>query len=293
MINKIALGGLPLTHLASGGAAVKPRRVHCVCLPFPAAYFALYVPLPLCGIVQAHFLAVNGDGAVIQLPQLFRAVRRIRQPLNDREKRVAAIPAAQPRPGAVTRGGVKIRVFVRLPGTGKPFALPRGVGRPRAVVGGGLHEVCFHLVHTAQLHLCGGLVHPRQGRPAKSHIQIIHPAGGVLDHGQAVSCQRLDACFYGILIAECPGGYLLIRKIKGVLKLLCSGCRRGTGQIAVLVQRFGQSRLYDLLHIGVFCQRQGIIPGSAVQLIIHGEGAGCRLIKQEDQLFLRQAQRPV
>jgi hypothetical protein len=66
---------------------------------------------------------------------------------------------------------------------------------------GGFHKVCSHLVHAAQLHLGSGLVYARQGCPAKSHIQVVHPAGGVLNGSNAFAGSNVRlpsriACWY-------------------------------------------------------------------------------------------------
>lgn len=148
------LPGLPQLHRAVGG--VGPGGILGQISALVLAHGALFGPLHLGYLVGGVLAAVILDVPRVEgFQALLRPGGRGSQLMEHREKRVTAVPAAQPAAGAVAGGAFKIRVMpaqiihraapVELP------ALPLGVGRPRPAMGRGLEELHAHLVGAGYL----------------------------------------------------------------------------------------------------------------------------------------------
>lgn len=91
---------------------------------------------------------------------------------------MTAIPATQSCAGTVPRA-LKGRIFRAAAAPAKHLALPFGMRRPRAGMGGRLYKVAAHFIRTGDLQLCGGLVYPGKDCPPCSDFKSIRVTGGI------------------------------------------------------------------------------------------------------------------
>lgn len=119
------------------------------------AHLAFQHPLHLGDLVPGVQPAAIGNIAGIQLSQAFIRVVAHGDTGVERVKVVAAAPAAQARPGAVTGSGFKILVPLTVLHHSAPAvvdpALPHRMGGAGTFVGGHLHKLAVHLFHAGQL----------------------------------------------------------------------------------------------------------------------------------------------
>ena len=106
----------------------------------------------------------------------------------ERVKVVAAVPAAQARPGAVTSGGLKILVPLTVMHHSAAAvvdpALPHRMGGAGAFVGGHFHKLAVHLFHAGQLQYA---VKSRHKNTTAQNLHALNTLGGDLPVSQAVS----------------------------------------------------------------------------------------------------------
>lgn len=106
----------------------------------------------------------------------------------ERVKVVAAVPAAQARPGAVTGSGFKILVPLAVLHHSAPTvvnpALPHRMGGAGALVGGHLHKLAVHLFHAGQLQYA---VKSRHKNTTVQNLHALNTLGGDLPVSRAVS----------------------------------------------------------------------------------------------------------
>lgn len=106
----------------------------------------------------------------------------------ERVKVVAAVPAAQARPGAVTSGGLKILVPLTVlhhsaPAMVKPALLHR-MGGAGTFVGGHFHKLAVHLFHAGQLQYA---VKSRHKNTTVQNLHALNTLGGDLPVSRPVS----------------------------------------------------------------------------------------------------------
>lgn len=106
----------------------------------------------------------------------------------ERVKVVAAVPAAQARPGAVTGGGLKILVPLTVLHYSAAAvvdpALPHRMGGAGPLVGGHFHKFAAHLFHAGQLQYAAK---SRHKNTTAQNLHALNTLGGNLPVSQAAS----------------------------------------------------------------------------------------------------------
>lgn len=132
--------------------------------------------------------AAIGDIAGVQFGQAFVRVVAHGDAGVERVKVVAAVPAAQARPGAVTGGGFKILVPLAVMHHSAPAvvdpALPYRMGGAGTLVGGHLHKLAVHLFHAGQLQYA---VKSRHKNTTVQNLHALNTLGGDLPVSRTVS----------------------------------------------------------------------------------------------------------
>ena len=188
---------------------------------------------------------------------------------------MAAVPAAQARPGAVTGGGFKILVPLAVLHHSTAAvvdpALPHRMGGAGPLVGGHFHKFAAHLFHAFQLQFRTSLVHAGQHRPAGGNFQRVGVAAGVGDVRHGVR-QGIHRAADGGVVIHGPSADQPPRAGKPVLKRAVhrvgGGGRQvlpGAAGLAVPgIQQVQQGR-------GLVDRRRGQ-PGSRINGIVRGQG---------------------
>lgn len=152
------------------------------------AHPAFQRPLHLGDLVLGVQPAAVGNIAGIQLGQAFVRVIADRYAGIERVKVVAAAPAAQARPGAVTGGGFKILVPLTVLHHSTAAvvdpALPHRMGGAGPLVGGHLHKLAVHLFYAGQLQYA---VKSRHKNTTVQNLHALNTLGGDLPVSQTVS----------------------------------------------------------------------------------------------------------
>lgn len=152
------------------------------------AHLAFQHPLRLGDLVPGVQPAAVGDIAGVQFGQAFVRVVAHGDAGVEWVKVVAAVPAAQARPGAVTGSGFKILVPLTVLNHSSAAvvepALPHHMGGAGTLVGGHLHKLVVHLFHAGQLQYA---VKSRHEKTTVQNLHALNILGGDLPVSQAVS----------------------------------------------------------------------------------------------------------
>ena len=132
--------------------------------------------------------AAVGNIAGIQFGQAFVRVVAHGDAGVEWVKVVAAVPAAQARPGAVTGSGFKILVPLTVLHHSAPAmvnpALPHRMGGAGTFVGGHFHKLAVHLFHAGQLQYA---VKSRHKNTTVQNLHALNTLGGDLPVSRVVS----------------------------------------------------------------------------------------------------------
>ena len=224
------------------------RRIARHDLTFPTPDIPFDVSLLLRGVVVGHFLAVVCNGSVVQ-PVEFVFRPHARRSVHIRRERVAAVPPAKPRSGAVAGRFAEIGIFLRRAGKRINTALPNGVLRSCAFVRGNLHEVETEFLVYSKLQPRRRLIDTRNDRAAHGNVHVVAPDRAsravIFDRLHAFARKSPDGVCNRFVGRKRAGFDLHIRHVASVPELTCAdACGRACQvleQFSGLFQPLGET----------------------------------------------------